>query len=402
MASSWLAGLGGAAGGLEQVLARHREDEMLEKRRLFQERQQTETERGNLADEKYRERALTDSAENRRLAREQATTAANRVQARADVDDDRAAWSRVPGGSIVAPADRNRSVGMGSMAASAFDDDATVPGRLAMRMGAPEALAENESVIKLRDNPTETAAKESRAATAENRRVVDEDRDSTRRNTQAYQSEMLRLARQREGRINEWGPPTITIANPDNPGQTSVIRRNDLPEGGARGPEGAASREKINAYTTTLKMIDDLKEFTDEEWASAIGPLDSTVGALAGSYGIEALGGGGARGELLRNRLSRLQAQASFAEGGKQFTGTEKDLLEAFLASAKQQPRMARGRALEFERVARGTLATMGAGGQANSTGGMGTSVGGSGAGGTTPAADPYEEYLRRRGAPPR
>jgi hypothetical protein len=272
MASSWLAGIGGAAGGLEQVLARHREDEMLEKRRLFQERQQTETERSNKVDEAYRATESEGRTADRTLQRELLAATAARTEARANVDDDRAAFGRLPMNTIIAPGDRDRVVKSGAVPAAAFDD-ATIPDRQATRQGVPESLAQNESVIKLRGTPSELASEASRAATIEDRAARNADRDEDRAERERRATETERLARDREARQQSYGGPVVVIGDASTVGGARVVPRGSVPAGGAPAapPPGLRTTEVNNEVG--LDQLDRLETMFHAGASELIGPL---------------------------------------------------------------------------------------------------------------------------------
>ena len=159
-----------------------------------------------------------------------------------------------------------------------------------------------------------------------------------------------------------WGQYPVPIQGPYG---TTLVPRGSV-QFGAPAPFTGSQEEKISAYRDTLSLIDDLNNLVgpSENWRG-VGPIAGTFGAAASRYlGPEGymarlFRSGGAHGEQLRTKLNQLKARASFQEGGKQFTGTERALLEAFLATVEQDPVTARLRLNEFQRSAQRSLANM-------------------------------------------
>jgi len=141
-------------------------------------------------------------------------------------------------------------------------------------------------------------------------------------------------------------------------------------------------REKREAYEQTLNLIQDIKAQGDKIGWRGIGPVAGTIGSKLFQYtGL----GSNVEEEKLRSMISQLRARASFQEGGKQFTGSEKALLDAFLATVSSNPTAARARLEQFEESARKGLAGF-APGQAP----RGSP--------DTEGSDLYQKYLQRFG----
>ena len=159
---------------------------------------------------------------------------------------------------------------------------------------------------------------------------------------------------------NEPAPPspfgsTLAIQTVDENGNpiTQLVPR--TPGAAFPGAMPAAMKEKREAYEQTLSLIDQIKAQGEKTGWKGIGPLQGTVGSAAFRY----LGKGNPEEETLRSLMGQLRARASFQEGGKQFTGTEKALLDTFLAQITQNPEAAKTRLASFEASARRALHTM-------------------------------------------
>lgn len=201
------------------------------------------------------------------------------------------------------------------------------------------------------------------------------------------------------GAPNPAGQPQQPKANPGGGNPPAQVQSGGA-SGGFGAPPPAAEREKIDAYKNTLKMIEDFddKKFSDEEMQAALGMWDAGPAAwmAANVPGAKEWGmGGGERGSEVRNHFNRFKAQASFQEGGKQFTGTENDLLNSFLAMASQQPAEAKMRLNEFKRSIKTYLSTMGVIPRDSDLNNPNVNDPANAAG--APADDAYQKYLSSR-----
>jgi len=154
---------------------------------------------------------------------------------------------------------------------------------------------------------------------------------------------------------NQYGPPLVQVQDPDT-GQTYYMPRTEA--GGQMGPRPAAIRERVDAYRNTLDLVNDIESLGDKiGWAGLGGfGLGGAKRALKRGVGV-----GSDDAETLRNMLDQLTARASFQEGGKQFTGTEKALLDNFLANVNSNPATAKLRLQTFKESAARSLQSLGA-----------------------------------------
>lgn len=268
---------GGAAEGLETLLKRHREEELLRQR----QQQINETSRSNQADETYRRDALGENVKLRELAERDRTATAGQVEQNRVRDDVRAKYGTLPMSTIIEPGTMQKDVATGGIAQERFDTDAVTPDRQAMAEGVPESLAQNESVIKLRGTPQELASQATREATAASRAQTDADRDASRTATADYRKTMTGLAGQREQRLNDWGPPTVVIADPNSPGGAKVIPRNQLGPTGDPAPVPPALRSQEVSSEVGLDQLDRLEQmFESEGGKDVVGPIEGRARSI--------------------------------------------------------------------------------------------------------------------------
>lgn len=326
----------GAGDGLEQLLSRL----MAEERLRHEQARISETGRANKARESLDERQLIESSALRRAT--QASTDRDRADRERDrtVDNIRQTVKLRPIDSTVTSGERDREVGVGGIPEGNY---AYRPP--SMGMSTPQGeVGPSEERISWLGTPEQRAA-------MTNQRLLDEDRDANRR-----------IRSHAEDRITGWGPPTITIGDPAAPGGSRIVGRDQIPKEGAAAPLPAGERTRVDAIRETIALLDEIEKHPDKDFEGALGLWDATVGAAAHNYaGVDALGGGGSAGESLRDKLNALKARASFQEGGKQFTGTERDLLNSFLADVKHNPQAARTRLKEFRKSAERALTNVGA-----------------------------------------
>lgn len=171
--------------------------------------------------------------------------------------------------------------------------------------------------------------------------------------------------------------PLVQTDDPDNPGNSIWTPRSQAK--GMRATLPAGQKDRLKAYTTTLELIDAIEKQGDEIGWKGLGPIRGRIGRI----GMEYAGVGDPREEELRNKIDTLKAQASFQEGGKQFTGTEKALLDAFLTGVNQNPTAARTRLKSFKEQAQRSMQSLNG---TNPTPGPGAADGG----------DLYSQYLAR------
>lgn len=351
----------GAASGLETLLARQLAEEKFAQQQKAQE-----------ADIDYRNRALTEQSELRKTQQRGIDERANEARRQQEANRISRTVALRPIGSPVTEEEFNAetAAGVPSGVYNVKESPAFVnpQGETAGTVDQGRKVIDFKGTQAQLDNQARIKAAEDRAADMERQRDV-----------------ANQIAREREDRLREWGPPPVTIGDTSVPGGSRVIRRDQLPSSGAVGVQPAAQRQKIDAYKTTLEMVSDLEKAfpeNDPAWSKGLGPIDSTIGAGVYHYTgkeVPGLSGGGARGESLRTKLNRLRAQASFQEGGKQFTGTEAELLSNFLALVEHDPKTAKIRLNEFKKQAQLSLDKL--------TRGATTEIGG-GAGGDN-EADP-------------
>ena len=166
-------------------------------------------------------------------------------------------------------------------------------------------------------------------------------------------------------------PPVVLINDPTNPGQTTYSTRGAAI--GERGPMPAAQGERTKAYEASIALVKEIEALGDKVGWKGIGPVEGRLKKI----GFEYLGVGSPDESQLRDKIGQLKAAASFQEGGKQFTGAEKALLDAFLAGVYQNPTAVRSKLKSFRESAERSHQSL-----------TGTSApGGGGA---------YEEYLKR------
>lgn len=346
----------GAAQGLEQLLTRLRADDMFE-----------EQKRSRLASEGLQARQID---ENSALRREME---AGRQQDRAERLKDKTAAQTMqilrmrPIGTEISPETMQRELETG--ATPDFYEQTT-------KQVGDDGPDGQLPIVRFRGTADQQEAAARIKQSEENaknlldyRKVLDENADLSRQ-----------IRDHAEQRQTSYGPPVINIFDPNAPGGSRPVPRGSIQAGGANAgavnPPPTAERQKIDAYKTTLDLIKDIEDpsFDEKTWNAALGMFDSTVGAKAHEYlGMNM--GGGAQGESLRTRLNRLRAQASFAEGGKNFTGTENELLNSFLTQVQHNPKAARERLAEFRRALEISLTRLTGGSNLNSGGSNGNTV---------------------------
>lgn len=135
--------------------------------------------------------------------------------------------------------------------------------------------------------------------------------------------------------------------------ETGMTRWTQKGEGlaGMFGPGTGEERGKIKGSKSVLDLIDEVEQLgakTNWQGIGLTGPAQSAL--------YRYLGMGNADEERLRGALSKLQAEASFGEGGKNLTGTEKEMIQKFTADTAMNPAAAQARLAEMRRMVQNKL----------------------------------------------
>lgn len=324
----------GASSGLEAVLERRMKEQIAQ-----QQQQRIDEEiRSNMASEALGRDTLQENTALRQV--QQAALDEDRKSRREAAlrDDIRARVNLRSIGAEVSPEEYDEELKIGRIPLSAYEQSTQMSG---------DDASEPRSLIKFKGTQPQLIGEE-RLKVAQERAEAAE--ASARANRE--------ISQHRENRLTNWGPPTVIIGDPNTPGGARVIGRDQLPTGGAAAPLPSPERQKVDAYRTTIDMVDDILAQGEKTKWGGVGPIAGPVGGALMKYG----GIGDPEQETLRNMLNQLKAQASFAEGGKQFTGTERQMLESFLAGVNQNPQAAILRLKQFRESAQRYLDTVGAG----------------------------------------
>lgn len=198
--------------------------------------------------------------------------------------------------------------------------------------------------------------------------------------------------------------------------QGNWMSRSDAIKNNAPATPPGAQRDRIAAYESAISLLDEIERLGEEVQWKGLGPIAGRIGPLANEFGVgDWVSNNPQKEEQLRNKISQLKAQYSFGEGGKQFTGTEKEMIEAFLANltgdVEQQlkPRLrtmretmrrnhaSLGQSMDPNQMPLGPTP----GGPVLAPGGQGLAPGTPGGPGTAPAGESdYQRYLRRTKKP--
>ena len=366
MAGQGLVGLGGAAGASEGF-------ETLLTRRLL-EQKQAEEERSNQAQDLYRQQNL----EEQKRYRESQVAEAERSH----TENERARRISLalmqPVGAF-SPSSAIDPMLKDYPELSGFFDYAPQESKESRDEQGNYTETVRPAGYRFRGKEADKLKAESLKATEEERRRQDEDRDLNRLTRLSIAQLMANSG-------------VVPVQDPDT-GQTHYVRRTDAP--GQQAPQPGATRERINAYNTTLDMVDDIMALGNEIGWTGLGGMGA---GSAKRFAKQAFGVGGDKQEALRDRLDRLRAQASFQEGGKQFTGTEAQLLANFLANVNSNPRTAVIRLKEFRDQANKSLSNLGVN---RSNAGQVAPIMPGGAGGRGAGPGPGPSAGGRGGAPP-
>lgn len=88
------------------------------------------------------------------------------------------------------------------------------------------------------------------------------------------------LGNTREERLQDWGPPTVVIADPNVPGGTRVQPRNTLPPEGAQGPQAGAQKTQEISNDVGLSQLDNLDQMFNAGAKDTIGPAEGRMRAF--------------------------------------------------------------------------------------------------------------------------
>lgn len=134
----------------------------------------------------------------------------------------------------------------------------------------------------------------------------------------------------------------VQVDDPAHPGQSIWTPRSQA--GGMRSSLPVGQKDRLMAYDNSIALAHQILQTGDKLNWTGLGPIKGRIGRI----GMEYLGVGNPEEEHLRNMIDQLKASASFQEGGKQFTGTEKELLDNFLIGVNQNPIAAKQRLRTF------------------------------------------------------
>lgn len=332
MGMSLLGGAAGAAGGLETLVARR-----------LQEQQQAEIERRAQVDEAQRSRALDETMRSRQaneaeMQRYHQELAADRETQR-NLQKVNLAMLK-PAGSYMTADEVQQERDLG-MPAGFYD---------AQEGGSSETQGvgpNGEVMINTKVQAPGFRFKGKEADLIKRAGIEDADKNKDLDRMMRLTIAQLMAS---TGRNTE---QEIPVQNPD--GSTTYMRRSQAE--GHQAPWGQATKDRVTAYRTTLDLVDEIQRLGDAtNWQGLGGMGTGTVKRLL----KRGIGVGSDQAETLRNMLDRLRAQASFQEGGKQFTGTEAELMDNFLSSVNSNSQTAKLRLAEFKRMAENSLGQLG------------------------------------------
>lgn len=258
----------GAAGGLEDLLARNlAQDKFDEEKRV------------NTSNEDYRNKALNEST----AIRKQTADDTRQERLRQDQDRNENRVTRTVGfrpiGSTVTPKERENEVAAGvpealykeqppQVASAGVAGGATAPS-LAKGSGTAFGVKKiSNAAAPGRIEFTGTEAErsgEGKIADAERRAAqANEDRDAARG-----------IAQHREDRLQSYGAPTVVIQDTGGTG-ARVVGRDHLPAGGAEAPGTGAQRAGVSDAQTAVDTLDRItKNYSDD----MVGPIQGRVNA---------------------------------------------------------------------------------------------------------------------------
>lgn len=324
----------GASEGLDKYL-----------QRLMLEEQQAQAVRKQTADEGYRQqdlalrgRALDQSGESNRLAQESLQQNRQATLEAGQRDDLRTSLSQIPGGTEISPETYQSAIRLKAVPPERFDQQAA-PSTDSMAAGVPESLAPNDPVasrIKLRQTPTEVAT-EARLADAERRAQLAEQALQLREGL-GYGN--LDARNRTESRLASYGGPVVPTQTAD--GVRNMPRGSEAVQGGETAPPKPASeRAASDELSSLLELAQNTLQEGDSNGWVGVGPIAGTLGKTIRNWtGLNVAGG--AKGQTNRQNISELEAFSSFAQGGKNLTATEKQMMNDYLSNIKQNPAVAR------------------------------------------------------------
>lgn len=256
----------GAAAGLDAVLDRIFRDQQLG----LQTRRQTEDERANRVSEKQRDRQITESTLFRLLTSElNAQDRASRAQDR-EINNIRQSFQNIPGGTEVPTAERNKAVSTGALPSSRFKSGGVpYPEDFVGPVHPSEPAQRGEELFSLLPTPQELAQ-------SENARLREEIAEQNR----MLRERGLDLGETRENRLREWGPPPVTVADPNVPGGAITIPRTGLPAEGAPAAPPAQIRTQAISNDVGLDQLDRLEQMFNEGASDLIGPAEGRARSI--------------------------------------------------------------------------------------------------------------------------
>lgn len=247
-----LLGLAAGAGeGLDTFLARMLAEHELEQRGIAQQ----ETGRHNRATEDIQLKSLAENNLTRRS-----------VAGAADADRDAARQDRegvalgkgldeLENNAIVSPETRSRALNLRAVPPERFK------GYQPPSMGKSDP---SQPVGQEEVGPSEggfpivgSAASKLAMSRVGDARAARESTDEYRNDMLKFREDTNALARAREGRLTDWGPPVITIGTPDAPGGATIVPRGRVGEG-APAPPTPTQRVSTSDIDAALKLADRL------------------------------------------------------------------------------------------------------------------------------------------------
>lgn len=340
---SWTGMAAGAAEGLDKVFARNLQEEASRR----QAAQLAETMRQNQAHEGFQNRQLQLQRENAQAT--QGLTAQLRAQQLAkdqleetnrQRDDAVRTMALLPAGAPVSPDEYTRFTKTG---------------------GAPTGMFEPETQMQGDDGsePVQTGYKfKGTAGTLH----ADQMEELARLRAQVAADAAMKgnaLGWARENRLTQWGPPVIPVYDPSSPSGQRNVPRSGMPAEGWQAPLSNAQEDSASALKNVLDTIKIVKQHPIQDWEKSIGPITAGVMAPIQKYtGLDVAGG--ETGTNLRALLNQLETTTAFASGGKSLTANERQMMESFLATIKQNPVEAMRRIQQFEDSTRRSLITRG------------------------------------------
>lgn len=373
MASQLLATGAGAAEGLETLLAR-----------LMAEEKFAEQKRSTLAEEDYRRQALGETSALRQQQQQSLDQSRRALEESRIRDDIRGTLNMRPTGTVVDPAQFQYETGRGGAPADLYTPIASGPDPTAVAEGIPASLAQNAP-------PTGYEF----AGTAQSQQAGE--RLAQQRELAQMRDEM---ARERESRLASYGPPVVIIGDPSSPGGVRYSPRAEAV--GQPGPPTGAARTALSDAEVALETVDRLIAGYNEDFIGPVAGRLRTFGAALPSLGginpiMEGFPEFQSNSAILRNSVIKAITGAQMSEPEavriRQQIPEISDRPEVWTAKMKATKQnltdlleaKSRGVPLDAITRARSTPATAGQ-----------PAIGAP----PTPAADPYEEYLRRTRPP--